>query len=196
MLTGLTCVHATADGAVAGIAPVGQFDVAVADAAVVGGVEAQPVVAVENFNPGMGLPLAHKESVDVAGRNALPSAEGYHEVGKVLAYALTRLHHFCRRGLYCGGLWLIRNVLINPLADVISGLDAVFTNIRNPVSNCSKWCGLTVEEQVLAAILDQIGVGGNDAHADIGEYGVRLGGPAKENAVIKRISASLQPVTG
>ena len=125
LLTGLTCVHATADGTVAGIAPVSQFDVAVADAAIVGGVEAQPVVAVENLNPGMGLTLAHKESVDVAGRNALPSAEGYHEVGKVLAYALTRLHHFCRRGLYCGGLWLIRNVLINPLADVVSGLDAV-----------------------------------------------------------------------
>ena len=65
LLLCLAGVHAPADGAVAGIASVGQFDVAVADAAVVGGVEAQPVVAIKYLHPGMGFTLSHKESVDI-----------------------------------------------------------------------------------------------------------------------------------
>jgi len=191
LLLCLTCVHAPTNGTVVGISSVGQFDIAVTDAAVVGGVETQPVVAVENLYPGMSFPLAHKESVDVAGGDALPSAEGYHEVGKVLAYALTRLHNLCRRGLYRGGLWLILDVLIEPLADIVGGLNGIGADIGNAFAKGSKRRGLTIEKQVLAAVLDQIGVGSHDACADVGKYGVGLGGPAEEDAVVESIAASL-----
>lgn len=63
-------VESSVDGAVAGIAAMCQFDVAIADSTVVGGIEAQPVVAIEDFHPGMGFAFAHEEAVDVAGGNA------------------------------------------------------------------------------------------------------------------------------
>ena len=121
----------------------------------------------------------------------MPSTEGYHEVGKVLAYALTRLHHLGRCGLYRGGLWLILYVLIEPSADVVGNLNGIGVDIGDAVVNGSKRRGLTVEEQVLAAILDQVGIGSHDACADVGKYGVGLGGPAEEDAVVEGITSGL-----
>jgi hypothetical protein len=66
-----------------------QFDVAVANATVVGRVKAQPVVTVEDLHPSMGLTFAYEESIDIAGRDALQTTEGDHEVSEVLTDAFS-----------------------------------------------------------------------------------------------------------
>ena len=94
-------------GAVADVATMGELDVAPLHQTVVRRVVGMPALAVVHLHPGVRLPFAFDQSVHVACPQADASAGGYHQVGKVLAYTLSRLEYLKGRGGVVGGVALV-----------------------------------------------------------------------------------------
>ena len=97
--------EAPVDGAVRCIPPVSYLDVALFSSTVGGGVDAYPISRFgEYLYPGMGSTCAGDEAVHIAGDNTTQPAEGYADVGIVLAYPLPAGKSRFGRGVVVGAL--------------------------------------------------------------------------------------------
>ncbi len=80
--------------------------------AVIGGVQAVPVLSQGQFHPGVALSLAPEHAGDVAGRNALQPQQTQENVGVVLTDTGPLLQGLLRRGAHIRGTLLIAEALM------------------------------------------------------------------------------------
>ena len=84
---------------------------------IVGRIESIPGMSVTGLYPGMRLSFAFHESTGITSRNTPESAEGNHQMSKVLTNTLMGLDEFRYRRIGCRYIGYITHRFMNEMAD-------------------------------------------------------------------------------
>ena len=180
--------------AVACIATFGHFDIHVVDNSVVGGVNANPMTASINLQPGMGSALTNHEAGNIAGGNTQLTAQSEHDVGVVLAHAMPLVQRLLGRGTGVGAHGLINKAMIELVAHAQSLLDWIALLL------CQRQIGLhamgerglgsgVIKDMVQLAMVDIFAIGDGYAGNTKAEIIVGLSDEAEAHGIAKCVPA-------